>query len=97
MRASERSRFLQAAILVLAVVVLLCLSLAAVSEMPHMAGVILCCFTLVVLVARAIIRRPVGAAVVVPPGGWAMGRPASPLRWSAPRAPDPVELGVLLN
>jgi hypothetical protein len=94
---SEPPRLLQAIVLVLAVAVLLCLFLAAVTEMPHMAGVAaVCCFTLVAVTTRVFLRRPAVAAFLVAPAGQAARRPALRRRRWAPRAPDPIELGVLL-
>jgi len=92
-----RTLLTRAAIVVLLLAVFLCLSLSAVGAMDDGMSHILmvCCFGLAVVIGARVLRRS---------NGIALARSRTPTRAirrvlqgiPAPRAPDPVDLGILL-
>ena len=84
----------QAVVLVLVVVVLLCLSFAAAGEMPHMAAVVFCCFTLAILAGVGLIKPPSLVSVAAPRPTFVRRFPSTPV--GRARSPDPIVLGALL-
>lgn len=94
---TARSMFTRAAIVVLLLAVFLCLSLSAVGAMDDGMGhvVLLCCFGLAFGLAVRALRRPSGIALA---GSRTPPRAIRPvlLGIPAPRAPDSIDLGVLL-
>lgn len=94
---TARSWLGRAAVVVLLLAVFLCLSLGAAGAMDDGMGhmVLLCCFGLALAAGVRALRRPNGVVLARSKVATRRIRPVLP-GIPAPRAPDPIDLGILL-